>query len=36
MFWTGHLEIAAFFLGTCLQGLTYGDRFHIKVADIAV
>ena len=33
MFWTGHLEIAAFFVGTCLQGLTYGDRFHIKVAD---
>jgi len=32
MFWTGQLEIAAFFVGTCLQGLTYGDRFHIKVA----
>ena len=32
MFWTGQLEIAAFFVGTCLQGLTYGDRFNIKVA----
>ena len=31
MFWAGQLEIAAFFVGTCLQGLTYGDRFHIKV-----
>ena len=33
MLWIGQLEIAAFFGGTCLQGLTYGDRFHIKVGE---
>lgn len=31
MFWTDQLEIAAFFAGICLQGLSYGDRFHVKV-----
>lgn len=31
LFQIGQLEIAAFFVGCCLQGLTYGDRFHIKV-----
>jgi hypothetical protein len=35
LFWVGQLEIAAFFVGSCLQGLTYGDRFHIKVANKA-
>lgn len=35
LFWVGQLEIAAFFVGSCLQGLTYGDRFQIKVADKA-
>ena len=32
LFQIGQLEIAAFFVGCCLQGLTYGDRFHIKEA----
>jgi len=31
MFWAGQLEITAFFLGISFQGLTYADRFHIKV-----
>ena len=31
MFSIDQLEIAAFFAGICLQGLTYGDRFHVKV-----
>lgn len=35
LFSIGQLEIAAFFFGSCLQGLTYGDRFHFKVADKA-
>ena len=31
MSWAGQFEITAFFIGICFQGLTYEDRFHIKV-----